>query len=116
MSGGSSAGAAVDGTWRWTTAIDLLPDVRKESSLNGCFELFSTPGSDPQRPIRFLQTGQSANSRFCELECSEAAIGDLNEPAINGRWRNLPKAAVEAAWVYAVELACEVPLYRSSYY
>ena len=38
-------------------------------------------GNDPERPIRFLQTGQSAKSRFWELECSEAAIGDLKLPA-----------------------------------
>ena len=50
---------------------------------------------DPQRPIRFLQTGQSAKSRFCELECSEAAIGDLNLPAMTCRWRFFRKADVE---------------------
>jgi hypothetical protein len=33
----------------------------------------------------FSKTGQSAKSKFCELECSEAAIGDLNLPAICGR-------------------------------
>ncbi len=87
--------------------MDPLPAIRWPSTPNGGFDRFATPGSDPQRPIRFLQTGQSAKSRFCELECSEAAIGDLNLPARNGRWRSLPKAVIEAAWVYAIELKRE---------
>jgi len=36
---------------------------------------------DPKRSISFLQTGQSAKPRFCELEFSEAAVGDLTQPA-----------------------------------
>ena len=27
--------------------MHLLPDVREVFSLNGCFSLFATPGSDP---------------------------------------------------------------------
>jgi hypothetical protein len=41
--------------------------------------------TDPHRPVPFLETGQSAKSRFCELECSEAAIGDFTLPANNCR-------------------------------
>ena len=40
---------------------------------------------DPKRPISFLPAGQSAKSRFRELDRSEVAIGDLNLPANNGR-------------------------------
>jgi hypothetical protein len=36
---------------------------------------------DPFLPVAFLQTGQSAKSRFCELEGYKAAIGDLNQTA-----------------------------------
>jgi hypothetical protein len=32
---------------------------------------------DPKRSISSLQTGQSAKSMFCKLECSEAAIDDF---------------------------------------
>jgi hypothetical protein len=39
---------------------------------------------DPKRSISFLQTGQSAKSRFCELKCSDAAIGDFTLPAKSG--------------------------------
>jgi hypothetical protein len=39
---------------------------------------------DPKRSISLLQTGQSAKSRFCELEFSEAVAGDLTQPASNG--------------------------------
>jgi len=38
---------------------------------------------DPKRSISFLQTGQSAKSMFCKLECSEAAIDDFTLPAMN---------------------------------
>ena len=41
--------------------------------------------SDPKRSISVLQTGQSAKSRFCELECSEAVVGNLTQQAITGR-------------------------------
>jgi len=40
---------------------------------------------DPKPSVSFLQTGQSAKSRFCELDCSEAALGDLNLPATSGQ-------------------------------
>jgi hypothetical protein len=40
---------------------------------------------DPKRSISFLKTGQSAKSRFCELKCSDAAIGDYTLPANCGR-------------------------------
>jgi hypothetical protein len=43
------------------------------------------PADDPNPPVTFLETGQSAKSRFCELEFSEAAIGDFTLPAMTGR-------------------------------
>jgi len=59
----------------------------------------SPSADDPQRPIRFLQTGQSAKSRFCELEFSAAAIGDLNLPAISGRsWTAASWRRCAAPW------------------
>jgi len=33
--------------------------------------------TDPFLPVTILQTGQSAKSRFCELEGYKAAIGEL---------------------------------------
>lgn len=47
-------------------------------------------GIDPKPSVSFLQTGQSARSRFCELDCSEAALCDLNLPAINCHWSGAP--------------------------
>jgi hypothetical protein len=43
------------------------------------------PAIDPFLPVAFLQTGQSAKSRFCELEGHKAAIGDLTQSANYGR-------------------------------
>jgi len=37
---------------------------------------------DPFLPVKILQTGQSAKSRFCELEGYKAAIGELTLSAI----------------------------------
>ena len=37
------------------------------------------------RASSFLQSGQSANPRFYELECSNAAAGDLTLPPITLR-------------------------------
>jgi hypothetical protein len=42
---------------------------------------------DPFLPVALLQTGQSAKSRFCELECYKAAFGDFTLPARSGRPR-----------------------------
>jgi hypothetical protein len=44
----------------------------------------STFDIDPFLPVTFLQTGQSAKSRFCELEGHKAAIGDLTQSAKTG--------------------------------
>ncbi|MDO8941087.1 MAG: hypothetical protein Q7U98_18185 [Methylicorpusculum sp.] len=39
-----------------------------------------SPG-DPFLPLAVLQTGQSAKTRFCELEGYKADVGDLNQTA-----------------------------------
>jgi hypothetical protein len=39
---------------------------------------------DPFLPVAFLQTGQSAKFRFCELANHKAAIGDLTQSAKTG--------------------------------
>ena len=49
--------------------------------------------TDPHRPVPFLETGQSAKSRFCELECSEAAIGDFTLSATTSRSRCRPNSS-----------------------
>jgi hypothetical protein len=36
----------------------------------------------PRLPSRFPDSGQSAKPRFCQLGCSEAAVGDLALRAI----------------------------------
>jgi len=41
-------------------------------------------------PVAFLQTGQSAKSRFCELEGYKAAIGDLTHPTQKSTWQKFP--------------------------
>ena len=38
-----------------------------------------------QSAISFLDTGHSAKPKFSELECSEAAVGDLTQPATTSR-------------------------------
>ncbi len=41
---------------------------------------------DPLRSDDPLQSGQSVESRFCELEHLKAAVGELTQPAICGHW------------------------------
>jgi hypothetical protein len=48
-----------------------VPNHKRSLSFRG-----QLTANDPKRSISLLQTGQLAKSRFCELECSEAAIGD----------------------------------------
>jgi hypothetical protein len=71
----------------------------------------SLTGIDPNPPVKFLSTGQSAKPRFRELECFEAAIGDFTHPATSGHWgsgqkfprqKNLPQKANSEA--YAMNL------------
>jgi hypothetical protein len=52
----------------------------------------------PKRSISFLQTGQSAKSRFCEPECSEAAIDDFTLPATTGWSGTDRKAVIQASF------------------
>jgi hypothetical protein len=48
------------------------------------FLMYELTGLCPFRPSSFLQSGRTAKSRLFELECSEADIGDLTLPSING--------------------------------
>ena len=41
----------------------------------------SLHGAHPFRPVSFPQSRRSAKPRFCEVECSRAAVADLTLPA-----------------------------------
>jgi hypothetical protein len=52
---------------------------------------------DPKRSGNFLQSGRPAKSRFFELECHEAAIGDLTQSAMSGSCPSLHAVVGTAA-------------------
>jgi hypothetical protein len=52
---------------------------------------------DPNLPVAFLQTGQSAKSSSCELEGYKAAIGDLTQSARKSQ------SAVSSQWLVNLE-------------
>jgi hypothetical protein len=60
------------------------PAVQPCLATNGSFPIRRTRTADPDRSIRFLHTGRSAEPIFCKLECYKAAFVDLTQPANTG--------------------------------
>jgi len=53
--------------------------------------------------------------RYSTRSSRWAADGVRRQSARKRRWGSRPKAAIGAAWVYAIDLACEVPFFAMFY-
>jgi hypothetical protein len=74
------------------------------------------PGRPPVGPERARV--RPRRRRRAVLVVSTAAFwssAECVQSAKRRRWRSLLKAVMKAAWVYAINLACEVPLFRPLY-
>jgi hypothetical protein len=59
-----------------------LPAVQPLMAVNDHLSLQATAGPDPKRSISFLHSRRSAKRNFFAMEISEAAVGDLTQPAM----------------------------------
>jgi len=65
-------------------AMRQLPAAQPLMAVNGRFRHLRRTVPDPFRPVSFLQSCRSAKPCLGNLECSEAATGELTQSAISG--------------------------------